>query len=177
MARSHRCASVALLASLLGACAHDARRAPAASPVGSTSYRSSAGADLAHYQLALGQVAMGATPLSDPAPVYPPTMLAACPASVELPARVIVNAQGGVSDVRIDAASQATRQPFAIAVRTAVHAWRFQPLQITRWAAAGDGTTHPVDSDARPFTLDYVFTFRCEQGRASVSSGAAPGLR
>ena len=172
MARFHLCVSVALLASLLGGCAHDSRSAPAASPVGATSYRSSAREDLVRYHLALGEVAVGATPLSHPAPVYPPAMLATCPASLEIPARVIVNAQGSVSDVRIDAATSAADQPFADAVRTAVHDWRFQPLQIERWAAAADGTTHEVDSDTRPFSLDYVFTFRCQQGRATVSSAA-----
>lgn len=175
MARLYLGTSVALLAVLLGGCARDTRRLPGAAPVGSSSYRRSANADLAHYQLALGEVAMGATALSHPAPVYPPAMLATCPAMIEVPARVIVNAQGGVDDVRI--ADQAAQQPFAAAVRPAVHDWRFQPLQITRWAASADGTTHEVDSDTRPFSLDYVFTFRCAQGRASVSSGAASAAR
>lgn len=177
MARFHLRACAALLATLLGGCAHDTRRVPAAAPVGSTSYRSGAGADLAHYPLALGEVAMGATPLSHPAPHYPPAMLAACPATIELPARVIVGADGRVTDIRIDTATEAAHPPFAAAVRATVHDWRFQPLQITRWAAAADGTTHEVDSDTRPFSLDYVFTFRCRHGRASVSSGAAPATR
>lgn len=127
---------------------------------------------MAHYQLALGQIAMGAQPLSDPAPTYPPAMLAACPASIELPARVVVGADGGVSEVRIDATAVAAHAPFAAAVRAALQRWRFQPLQISRWAAAADGTSHEVDSDTRPFSLDYVFSFRCRHGHASVKSDA-----
>lgn len=168
---------IAMLAALLGGCAHVTGRAPPPAPVGSTSYRSGANAGLAHYPLALGQVAMGAAALSHPAPVYPPAMLASCPPSIEVPARVIVNAQGGVGEVRIAAPIEAARPLFAAAVRIAIQAWRFQPLQITRWAAAADGTTHPVDSETRPFSLDYVFTFRCQQGQASVAAGAGAPVR
>lgn len=171
MARRHLRAACPLLIALLGGCAHDIRSAPTVSSVGSTSYRSGTGKDLAHYELALGQIAMGAMPISHPAPVYPPAMLAACPASIELPARVIVGADGGVTEARINGAIDAAHAPFAPAVRRALQTWRFQPLQISRWAAAADGTSHEVDSDTRPFSLDYVFTFRCRQGRASVASG------
>lgn len=145
-------------------------RAPAVPPAqGSTSYRSGAGKDLAHYQLALGEIAMGATPIVHPAPAYPPAMLAACPASRDLAARVIVGTDGRVNEVRIEA--PAADAAFAAAVRAAVLAWRFEPLRISRWAASADGTSHEVDADTRSFSLDYVFTFRCRQGRASVSSG------
>ena len=72
---------IALLAAtaLLTGCAHTLRKTTAEAGVGSASYRSAPESGLAHYQLALGQVAMGATLQAHVAPAYPDTMLAACP--------------------------------------------------------------------------------------------------
>jgi hypothetical protein len=123
--------------------------------------------------MALGQIAMGATPERHDPPAYPTSMLPACPPRVELPARLIVSAQGRVTQVRLS--PPPARQPFADAVRQAMLTWRFIPLTITRWAADANGHSHVVDSEAKPFSLDYVFTFRCEHGRTSVS--ASPGTR
>jgi hypothetical protein len=159
---------------LLAACAHTARTPPGAGQ-GSASYRVAADTGLVHYKLALGQVAMGATLEQHAAPAYPASMLSTCPALVELPARVIVDTQGGVEEVRMTALP--SRQPFADAVRRAVGSWSYTPLTITRWAADAEGTSHPVDSEARPFSLDYVFTFRCAQGHTSVSAGPRQAAR
>ena len=169
--------TIAMLAAatLLAGCAHLAPEPPTGTGVGSASYRTATGTGLAHYQLALGQTAMGATLQAHEAPAYPPSMLASCPPQVELPARVIVDAQGRVGDVRMDPSP--AQRPFADAVRLAVQGWRYAPLTITRWAADAQGDSHPVDSEAKPFSLDYVFTFRCEHGRASVSSGPGPASR
>ncbi|MEI7035380.1 hypothetical protein [Fulvimonas yonginensis] len=158
-------------AALLAGCAHTTPKQAPAQGVGSASYRTIEGAGLAHYQLAMGQIAMGATPEAHDPPAYPEAMLATCPAQVDLPARVIVSEQGTVSEVRMD--PPPAQRPFAEAVRRAVRGWRYTPLAITRWAADADGDSHPVDSETKPFSLDYVFTFRCEHGRASVSSAAA----
>lgn len=157
---------------LLAGCAHMEQESPVVPGVGSASYRSAATSDLAHYQLALGQIATGATLEAHAPPSYPPSMLASCPRLIELPARVIVDTGGHVSEVRLPAATD--QQPFADAVQQAVRGWRYTPLTITRWAADADGTSHPVDSQAQPFNLDYVFTFRCEHGRATVSAGPQP---
>jgi hypothetical protein len=162
-------------AALLAGCAHMAQESPATGGVGSASYRSAATSDLAHYQLALGQIATGATLETHEPPSYPPSLLASCPRSIELPARVIVDPAGHVSEVRLHAATD--QQPFADAVRQAVRGWRYTPLTMTRWAADADGTSHPVDSQAQPFSLDYVFTFRCEHGRATVTAGPQPTRR
>lgn len=160
---------------LLVGCAHVTPEAPASTRVGSADYRTAATSDLAHYPLALGQIAMGATLQAHEPPTYPTPMLATCPPLVEMPARVIVDTGGRVSEIRMDAAP--TQQPFADAVRQAVRDWRYMPLTITRWAADADGRSHPVDSQAQPFSLDYVFTFRCEHGRATVTDGAQPARR
>jgi hypothetical protein len=170
-----RVLAILVVAVLLAGCARMARQSPAPAGIGSASYRSAASSDLAHYQLALGQIATGATLETHQPPSYPSSLLASCPPSIELPARVIVDTAGHVSEVRLQVASD--RQPFAEAVRQAVRGWRYMPLTITRWAADADGRSHPVDSQARPFSLDYVFTFRCEHGRATVTAGAQPARR
>ncbi|HEV2621444.1 MAG TPA: hypothetical protein VGU65_05060 [Frateuria sp.] len=160
---------------LLAGCAHLAPTTPAGPGVGSASYRTAAGTGLAHYQLALGQVATGAALQAHEPPAYPASMLAACPPLVELAARVIVDARGVVGDVRMD--PPPAQQPFADAVRRAVRDWRYAPLTISRWSSDADGNSHPVDSETKPFSLDYVFIFRCEHGHTSVSSGPGQGSR
>lgn len=160
---------------LLAGCTHIAAKPPAKAGVGSASYRSADNSDLVHYHLALGQVAMGATLDAHEPPGYPQAMLTACPSLVELPVRVIVGTEGSVDEVRIN--PPLAQRPFADAVRQAVQGWRYTPLTITRWAANADGTSHPVGTGAKPFSLDYVFTFRCEHGRTSVSSGPEQAIR
>jgi hypothetical protein len=162
-------------AAVLAGCAHTTPKPTTDPGVGSTSYRVADNTGLAHYSLALGQVAMGATIEQHVAPAYPAAQLAACPAHVELPARVIVDTRGNVGEVRM--APPPAQQPFAEAVREAVQDWHYTPLTITRWAADADGNSHPVDTEAKPFSLDYVFTFRCEHGHTSVSSGAESPAR
>jgi hypothetical protein len=162
-------------ATLLAGCVHTIQKPPAEPGVGSASYRTAANTGLAHYDLAMGQIATGAMLEAHDPPAYPDAMLASCPPLVELPARVIVGTQGSVEEVRMS--PPATQQPFADAVRKAVRSWRYTPLTITRWAANADGTSHPVDTEAKPFSLDYVFTFRCEHGHASVTSGPEQAAR
>lgn len=164
-----------VVAGLLAGCAHVAPHTSAPDGIGSASYRSAADSDLAHYHLAMGEIATGATPEVHAPPRYPPAMLASCPALVELPARVIVGADGRVGEVRIGAPT--ARQPYADAIRAAAQGWRYTPLTITRWAADAAGESHPVDSQTRPFSLDYVFSFRCAHGRATVSDGAGTAAR
>ena len=160
---------------LLAGCAQTAKKKPAAPGVGSASYRVANDTGMAHYELAMGQIATGATLEAHEPPAYPETMLAACPSLVDIPARVIVGTQGSVDEVRMN--PPAAQLPFADAVRQAVRGWRYSPLTITHWAADADGTSHPVDTEAKPFSLDYVFTFRCEHGHASVTAGPEPATR
>jgi hypothetical protein len=164
-----------LAAILLAGCAHTARKLSTEPGTGSAGYRIADDTGLAHYNLAMGQIAMGATLEAHQPPVYPDAMLGRCSPLVELPARVIVGTLGGVDEVRMNPLP--TQRPFADAVRQAVLGWRYTPLTITRWAADADGTSHPVDTEAKPFSLDYVFTFRCERGRTSVSSAPKQAAR
>ena len=164
-----RATAILAAAVLLAGCAHTAQKPGAAPGIGSASYRVADGTGMAHYELAMGQIATGATLEAHQSPTYPAAMLATCPPLVEVPARVIVGTQGSVDDVRVN--PPPAQPAFANAVRQAVRGWRYSPLTITRWAADADGTSHPVDTEAKPFSLDYVFTFRCEHGHATVTSG------
>ena len=168
-----------LLALGLSGCATVAAPPAKAPNEGSTSYRMLHDGHMAHYQLAMGDTATGATPFRRVTPVYPPEQLAACPPLQEVRVQVIVDATGEVGEVRelpTDEASAAPRSPsFYAAVRTAVLQWEFNPLRINHWAADADGNTHEVDSKTKPFSLVYAFRFECHAGKATVSSAPARG--
>jgi hypothetical protein len=142
---------------------------------GDTSYRSIAKDDLQHYPLALGQVSTGAIPHEHPAPAYPPTLLDLRLPPREVGARLIVNEEGRVSEVRIDDEARADPDTrlFDAAVRAAAMQWTFEPLRISQWAADANGNTHEVSSEARPFSMDYVFHFAWKDGRP-VTDASAP---
>lgn len=167
--------------SLLAACAGVPPSAPGrAATQGDTSYRAERG-DLAHYELALGQVSSGAVPREHPAPAYPAALLQARLPPIEVGAHLIVDAQGRVIDVRIPSGGRddANRRQFEAAVRAAAMAWTFDPLVVTQWAADANGNSHVVSSEARPFSLDYVFRFACKDGRPvtnvnPITSGRQP---
>lgn len=162
-----------VLAGLLGGCSsHSIRPSPPASHEGEASYQSLSDDHMAHYQLAMGSTSSGAVLLDHPAPSYPSVMLVSCPAEVQLQALLIVGTDGKVAEVRVDKAS-AIAPAFTAAVRTAALGWRFEPLVISHWAADANDETHPVDTEARPFSLPYAFRFACHAGRSEVSSSSA----
>ncbi|WP_460878117.1 hypothetical protein [Rhodanobacter koreensis] len=163
---------------ILTGCASSPRIAPPP-PRGDASWRMVPPPGTTRYHLALGDVSTGATLFQRVMPVYPASQLAACLPPQEVQARLIVDKAGMVSDVRgivIDAAPPRWQQFFA-AVRVAALQWRFTPLQIEHWAADADGNTHEVDSEAQPFSLDYVFRFECHAGQPSVSTEAFGAVR
>ena len=163
----------------VAACATVAAPPARAPNEGSASYRMLDDGYVAHYQLAMGDTATGATPFRRVTPVYPPEQLAACPPVQEVRVQVIVDEEGKVSDVRdlsTDEVSAASRSPsFYAAVRAAVLQWEFNPLRINHWAADADGNTHAVDSKTKPFSLSYAFRFECHAGKAAVMSAPAQG--
>lgn len=153
---------------------------PAKAPnEGSASYRMLDDSHMAHYQLAIGDTATGATPFRRVTPVYPSAQLAACPPLQEVRVQVIVDEAGKVSDVRGILTDDMSGLPpwpvFFAAVRTAVQQWQFNPLRIGHWAADADGNTREVDSKTKPFSLMYAFRFECRAGKATVSSAPAQG--
>ena len=161
----------------LAGCASAPASAPAR-PVteGDTSYHSVAKDDLEHYQLALGQVATGATPRENPAPAYPRSLLDQRLPPHEVEARLIVDEAGKVTDVRIAGEAQAdadTRQ-FDQAVRAAAMQWVFAPLHVSQWAYDANGNTHEVGSEERPFSMDYVFRFAWKDGKPVADASVSP---
>jgi len=143
---------------------------------GDTSYHAVAKGDLQHYQLALGQVASGATPLEHPAPVYPPSLLDRRLPPQEVQARLIVDEAGKVIEVRIADEAQASPETrlFDAAVRDAALQWVFAPLHVSQWAADANGDTHEVGSEERPFSMDYVFRFAWKDGKPVTDASASP---
>ena len=125
-----------------------------------------------HLVLPMGDISSGGTAIVRHPPVYPGALLAACPAPVQVRARVSIDGAGRVREVRSmvvdDAAATARWQPFLLAVRTAAMQWRFNPLQVTHWAADVDGNSHVVDSANEPFERLYMFRFVCHAGKPVV---------
>lgn len=169
----------ALLVSGLAGCATVPAPPPPPPNEGSASYHRVYDAHEAHYQLTPGAVASGGKPSERVSPIYPPSQLAPCPPSVDVQAQVIVDTTGKASEVRRYPAAASTETPappaFFDAVRAAVLQWRFEPLQISRWAVDADGGEHKIDSEAKPFSLLYAFRFECRSGKATVSSMPAKG--
>lgn len=161
------------VAGLLAACAgHSSKPSQQASHQGEASYHALADDHMAHYPLAIGSTSSGAALLDHPAPLYPSAMLASCPADVQLRALLIVGEDGTVDEVRVDQAS-AIAPAFIAGVRAAALRWRFEPLIISHWAADANDETHPVDTEAKPFSLPYAFRFVCHAGKVAVSSASA----
>jgi len=168
-----------LLALGMAGCATVAKPPAKVPNEGSTSYHMVDDGQMAHYKLALGDVATGGGTIQRVLPTYPPTQLAACPPVVDVQVQVIVGTTGKASEVRHYPAAGAPDTPnppqFFDAVRMAVMQWQFAPLRIDHWAADADGNTHEVDSKTKPFSLVYAFRFECHAGKASVSSAPAQG--
>lgn len=156
---------------LLTACATTQVATPPA-PKGDASWRMVVPKDTVRYQLAMGEVSSGGTPFQRVAPVYPIDQLSSCPPPQEVPALLIVDKAGKVSEVRVagETMADAHRRAFTAAARAAALQWRFNPLQINRWAADANGDSHVVDSVTEPFSLAYVFRFECTAGRPEIST-------
>lgn len=169
MARIGGCSLLVLLA---GCMATKPPPPPVPPATGDASWREVAAPGTVRYQLAMGDVSSGGTPFKRVAPIYPVGLLAACPPPQEVQALLIVGDKGEVSEVRVADESQAdaSRRAFIAAVRVAAMQWEFNPLTINHWAADKDGSSHVVDSETKPFSLNYVFHFECHAGKAAVST-------
>lgn len=161
---------------MLGGCATAPPEAPPSAPAtGDASWRIAIPPGTKRYQLAIGEVSSGGTSFRRVSPLYPAGPLAGCPPPQELSALLVIDDKGAVGEVRVagEARADAGRHAFIDAVRTAALQWKFNPLQINRWAADADGNSHVVDSQTRPFSLTYVFRFECHAGKSAVSAAAA----
>lgn len=170
-----RVCSVVVLGIALFGCATPPLRTLPPAATGDASWRAVVPPGTERYALAIGDVSSGASSSHRVTPVYPPSLLAACPAPVEVEALLIVDQTGTVGEVRVsdEVAASPERRQFVDAVRAAARQWQFEPLQITHWTADDSGNTHRVSTQTKPFSLTYVFRFECHAGKVSVRSNAA----
>ena len=174
-ARGWLYASAGLLLMLAGCVTTPHTASPVPSATGEASWRPVSTPGMVRYQLAMGEVSSGATPIRRVTPIYPVDQLAACPPAQDVQALLIVDRAGKVTEVRVldEAQADASRRPFIAAVRVAALRWQFNPLQVSRWAADAYGNSHVVDEETKPFSLGYEFRFECHAGQPSVSTEAS----
>lgn len=163
----------------LAACTAPAVRTSKLKPQTSVDYRSVAAPATARYQLQPGESAKQPVLIERLAPKYPPEVIALHLAEVAVNARIVVDANGKVTDVRIvRAADQRYPEAFDDSVRATAYKWRYSPLQFLRWRDEYDAQGNLVDSrqvavESKPFSLDYEFHFALRDGKPFVSSESA----
>jgi hypothetical protein len=162
------------LAVLTVSCTQNVQRTPP--PETKVDYQTLIDMNASRYELQPEETSNKPVAQAHPAPDYPSAMIALHLAQVTVRAKVIVDAEGHVSDVRIDHPAGLAGYPtaFDAAVRDGVRQWRYTPLQITRWEAVRDAHGNFVDSHAasvtaKPFSLDYAFHFELHDGKPAVS--------
>jgi hypothetical protein len=160
------------------ACTHEVKT-PDTTPQTAVSYRASVEPGAPKYAEVENETSNMPTPIDNPAPRYPESVIALHLPLVKVSAKVIVDADGNVGEVRIAAPTQATAYPpeFDTAVRDALSRWRFNPLRFTRWEEIKDEQGDVIDSRAvsvvaRPFSLDYEFRFELRDGKPIVNGSS-----
>jgi len=163
---------VAVMLALAG-CAHDRPAAPPASS-GATkdakvSYEAMPETDTDRYQMTKSQHTFGAQPIDNPPPTYPPELVSAN-LGTTIHAKVIVDGDGKVTDVRdLDTMGGEHHAAFFAAVRDAVLRWRYTPMTVVQDHEDAKGNFNTTRSTA-PFSLDYAFRFELKDGVPSVSA-------
>ncbi|MGA7438832.1 MAG: hypothetical protein WBW32_11980 [Luteibacter sp.] len=169
----HRVLSL-LISLSLAACAH----APPNEPVkpaepsrdGKVSYSAIPSDKAGEYQMKSGQSAFGAQPLTNDPPAYPAALIASnLPASV-VRAKVIVDGEGKVSEVRdLDSATDAAHKAFFAATREAAMRWTYTPMTMVQEREGNHGNITQTRTNA-PFSRDYVFRFELKDGKPVVTA-------
>ncbi len=108
-------------------------------------------------------------------PVYPTALVARHLPPVDVRAKLIVDREGKVTDVRFADADRAgpVRRAFEQAVRAATLEWTFVPMRIKQWKSMPGGGAKVVKNEPMPFSQDYVFRFALVDGKPVVT-GATP---
>jgi hypothetical protein len=112
-------------------------------------------------------------------PEYPPILLPSRLPPTVISVRLIVNAEGLVTDVQsLDADTSAGFAVFLASVREACRRWKYTPmmqgiLDSERQpdgsiVLSGNATEKPL-----PFHLDYAFRFSQDDGQPAVNAGAS----
>jgi hypothetical protein len=174
----YRAIAIAGLALLACACTQPRKPAPAP-PATRVAYRAAVEPGTPRYEEPDDVSTSLPQPFDNAPPIYPPTMIALHLPLVTVKAKVIVDADGRVSEVRIVAADASMPRPpeFDAAVRDAVLQWGYMPLTFTRWEEVKDAQGNVVDSrpasiEKKPFSLDYEFRFELRDGRPVVEGAA-----
>ncbi|TLY50202.1 MAG: hypothetical protein E6K53_11370 [Gammaproteobacteria bacterium] len=147
-----------MIAIVLGGCAQISKSAPQTR----VSYQARIAPGAPRYEETEDEISNSPTLLENPAPVYPQAAIALHLPKVAVAAKVIVDREGKVDEVRITPATDSAASPteFDVAVREAALRWQFTPLTFTRW------------EERRPFSLDYEFYFELRDGKPVVGSAA-----
>ncbi|HEX7339639.1 MAG TPA: hypothetical protein VF271_06855 [Rhodanobacteraceae bacterium] len=175
MRSSFRLALVASLGALLAACATAPKVPPKPDWQGRTHYqRIQVPAWQKPYQLTSGTQATGTMLKRNPAPVYPPALVAKGLPPVTVTARLSVDKTGHVDAVWISKyqGDAAARAAFEAAVHQAAMHWIFVPLTFMREVTRPDHTV-AVATTAKPFSLYFRFYFKVVNGKPVTGSGKA----
>lgn len=170
---SLRTASTIMAMLALAGCAHDQpavhTAAPAPTKDAKVSYDAMPESAANRYQMTKSQHTFGAQPIDNPPPVYPPELVSANLAAT-IHAKVIVDGEGKVTDVRdLDTMGGEHHAAFFAAVRDAVLHWRYTPMTVVQDHEDAKGNFNTTRSTA-PFSLDYAFRFELKDGVPSVSA-------
>jgi hypothetical protein len=168
----HAALSFAAVVSLAG-CAHDQPATHAGSSAttkdGKVSYDTMPVKNSDRYQPTKSQHTFGAQPIDNPPPVYPADLVSANLAAT-IHAKVIVDGEGKVTDVRdLDTMGGEHHAAFFAAVREAVLRWRYTPMTVVQDHEDAKGNFNTTRTTA-PFSLDYAFRFELKDGVPTVSA-------
>ena len=151
-------------AGAMAACSHAVRT--------TVDFRSVDAPETKHYELRDEESFAIPTPVDHLPPEYPVAMIGQHIAHVVVRTKVIVDEKGNVTEARF---SDASLPAFDDAVRTAVSKWHYTPFIVRRWKDVTDAEGNVTDSriaseEAKPFSLDYDFTFDLRDGKPVVVS-------
>lgn len=169
---SARLASTAAITLTLLGCHHASPRPTTPVREGTSDYRRiDEPAGTRHYTLSPSQSWTPPIVVHNPAPVYPPDLVARELPPVDVVARLSVDKNGHVEAVYVqpDPDHPATPPAFAAAVRRAAAAWRFTPMTFENKTNHGDRPPTVIRT-RKPFSLWFRFHFEIVDGRPSTSS-------
>ena len=157
----------------LAGCATDGAVSPTKSATapkdGKVSYDMVPAKDSDRMKPSKGQHTYGAQPVDNPPPVYPPELVSANLAAT-IRAKVIVDGEGKVTDVRdLDTMGGEHHGAFFAAVREAAMRWTYTPMTVVQDHEDSRGAFHQTRT-TQPFSLDYSFRFELKDGVPTVSA-------
>jgi hypothetical protein len=113
----------------------------------------------------------GAQPISQPPPVYPPSLVESQLKPLEIRAKLIVDEEGRVSEVRdLYPSDNPTHAQLFAAVHDAATQWRFSPMTVVEQEVTSGGVFREISRQNKPFSLDFAFRFEVSAGGPTVSS-------